>query len=116
MTYTKKQLLRMTLAELVGLYNYDTANKVTGFATKVAAVDAIMARAAPARPRGQKARRRARPERGIGRLVKECLRGGAGTDEALDAVRRKFPKAKTTARNVAFYRCQLRRAGELPKA
>ena len=61
--------------------------------------------------RAQKKVRRAGQRRpGIGAFVKECLRQCMTTDEVLNAVKRKFPEAATTRRNIDFYRCQLKKS------
>lgn len=52
----------------------------------------------------------------IGALVCELLKKKQGTEEILKAVKKAFPKAQTTANNVAFYRHKMRKEGTLPKA
>lgn len=48
----------------------------------------------------------------IGQVATEAIRAGATNDEALAAVRAKFPEAKTSAASIRWYRSKLRRDGE----
>jgi hypothetical protein len=52
----------------------------------------------------------------IGGLIKSMLKNGRKPEAILEAVKAKFPDAKTTANSIAFYRAQLRKAGEIAKA
>lgn len=52
------------------------------------------------------------PKRGVGTVAKEAIRGGATNEAALATVKKEFPEAKTTMASVAWYRNNLRQAGE----
>ena len=53
---------------------------------------------------------------GIGALVRQLLKAKKTTEEILVAVKKEFPKAKTTPASIAWYRSDMKEAGELPKA
>lgn len=50
---------------------------------------------------------------GVGAFVKAELLKGVTDEEILKAVAAKFPEAKTTKACVAWYRCQMKKAGDL---
>lgn len=45
----------------------------------------------------------------IGELARRCIGDGMTNSEALEAVRERFPHARTTPASVAWYRSQMRR-------
>jgi hypothetical protein len=45
----------------------------------------------------------------VGETAREAIRAGMTNAEALEAVRERFPHAKTTPASIAWYRSQLRR-------
>lgn len=67
---------------------------------------AAKAAAAPARKAGG----------GIGGMVCDLLVKKKSNEEILAAVKKQFPKAKTSAASIAWYRSKLREEGKLPKA
>ncbi|MEM7120549.1 MAG: ribbon-helix-helix protein, CopG family [Pseudomonadota bacterium] len=50
--------------------------------------------------------------RSIGDVAEEYIREGLTNAEVLEAVRERFPEARTSMQSVAFYRSRLRKAGE----
>ena len=48
----------------------------------------------------------------IGGVARDAILKGASNEEALAAVRKKFPRAATSLASVAWYRAKLRRDGE----
>ena len=48
----------------------------------------------------------------IGQVAEAAIRDGRTNAEALEAVRAKFPEARTSPESVAWYRSRLRKAGE----
>lgn len=85
-----------------------TTKQLKGATAKAAASKATKAAASGKKPvaRGQ----------GIGAFVEEQLKAKKSTEEVLEAVKKKFPDAKTTPASVAWYRNKLRESGDLPKA
>lgn len=53
---------------------------------------------------------------GIGFFVEGMLKQKKDTDAILAAVKKKFPKAKTSPASLAWYRNKMREEGTLPKA
>lgn len=49
---------------------------------------------------------------GVGDLAKELIRAGKTNEETLDAIKEKFPEAKTSMASVNWYRNKLRSDGE----
>lgn len=49
-------------------------------------------------------------------VIVEGLKAGHETDAIVSAVHKKFPDAKTGPKDIAFYRYQLRKSGDLPAA
>lgn len=45
----------------------------------------------------------------IGEMAKKSIRDGMTNAEALEAVRKRFPHARTTAASIAWYRSQMRK-------
>ena len=52
------------------------------------------------------------PKTGVGTVALEAIRAGKTNEEALEAVRKKFPEAKTSLASINWYRNKARSDGE----
>lgn len=72
--------------------------------------------AKPAKPEKAAEKKPAKKAGGIGGLVSDLLVKKKSNEEILAAVKKDFPKARTSAASIAWYRSKLREEGKLPKA
>jgi type II secretory pathway component PulF len=54
-------------------------------------------------------------KRNVGNAAVDAIRGGSSNEEALDAVKKEFPDAKTSMASINWYRNKLRAGGEKVK-
>ena len=55
--------------------------------------------------------KKAAPKRGVGTAAQEAIKSGMTNEEALEAVRKAFPEAKTTLASINWYRNKMRSDG-----
>lgn len=98
--------------------NPTTTTKESNMATTKTAATKTKAKAAPAKATATKAKAapaKAAPAKkgsgGIGGFCIDLIRAGKGNEDILDAVRKKFPDAKTSAASIAWYRNKVKNEG-----
>ena len=61
---------------------------------------------------GKEKKEKKAPKRGVGAVAIEAILAGKTNEEALEAVRKKFPEAKTSLASINWYRNKARSDGE----